>query len=340
MLSSEQVGTLITALGTGIGKDDFNIEKLRYHKIVIMTDADVDGSHIRTLLLTFFYRHMRDVIEKGYLYIAQPPLYKVKRGASELYLKNEKALQDFLVNSIKGDLSLRVNTKDGLGKIVDGDDLVASIFDITKSNAILAQVDRRFNASITEVLVCGGFLEQNIFTESSVSSINIALSEKLRTDEIDKTPWKAALSGEVIEFSRLVRGIKQSHILTRALLGSAEFVQLRSVGNSFASLFTGAVTLSIKGNEHFAILPSEMLKIIMDYSKKGLGVQRFKGLGEMNSEQLWETTLDPTTRTLLQVRVSDFDAAEEVFSTLMSDVVGPRREFIQANALNVNNLDV
>jgi DNA gyrase subunit B len=336
MLGSEQVGTLITALGTGVGKDDFNIEKLRYHKIVIMTDADVDGSHIRTLLLTFFYRHMREVLEKGYLYIAQPPLYKVKRGASELYLKNEKALQDFLLNSVKDEVQIT----SALGKAISGDEMVEMLFEITRMKAVLSQLDRRFSSQLAEVLASFGFLDRDLFTESEVESINKAISEKLKTDEMDRTPWKASLHSDSIEFSRLVRGIKQSHILTPALLSSAEFVQLKEISKKLGGMFAGNVTISIKNNESNYVLPLAMLQTIMDYSKKGLAIQRFKGLGEMNSEQLWETTLDPSTRTLLQVKVSDFDAAEEVFSTLMSDVVAPRREFIQANALNVSNLDV
>ena len=329
MLGSEQVGTLITALGTGIGKEDFNIEKLRYHKIVIMTDADVDGSHIRTLLLTFFYRHMREVVDKGYLYIAQPPLYKVKRGQNELYLKNEQALQEFLVNSIKDDLTINA---------LAGDDVTNIIFDVVKANALLQQINRRFNAEITQVLLCGGYLDAGRFGE--IEAINTLLMDKLKTSEPDRTDWVCAPIDESLEFSRFVRGIKQSYVLSRSMVESAEFSHLRSIGKSFADLFKKSIKLVVKGQEYDVILPSKMVEIIMEYSKKGLGIQRFKGLGEMNSEQLWETTLDPKTRTLLQVRVSDVDAAEEVFSTLMSDVVAPSREFIQQNALNVNNLDI
>ena len=335
MLNSEQVGTLITALGTGIGKDDFNIEKLRYHKIVIMTDADVDGSHIRTLLLTFFYRYMREVVDKGYLYIAQPPLYKVKRGQTELYLKNEQALQEFLVNSIKNDLTLTL-----AGKVTTGDEIAGMLRDMMKVNALRTQIGRRFNADIAEALLCGGYLEGDLFTNDIVGKLNVLLNDKLKTGEPDKTDWEVVLLDDRLEFSRLVRGIKELHILSRAMIGSAEFIQLKNISKSFAHFFKNPVQLSVKGQEHTVLMPSRMLEIVMEYSKKGLGIQRFKGLGEMNSEQLWETTLDPKVRTLLQVRVTDVDAAEEVFSTLMSEVVAPRREFIQDNALNVSNLDI
>lgn len=335
MLNSEQVGTLITALGTGIGKDDFNIAKLRYHKIVIMTDADVDGSHIRTLLLTFFYRHMREVIDNGYLYIAQPPLYKVKRGQSELYLKNEEALQEFLINSIKNDLVLTVGSE-----VITGDEIVVILRDMVKVNALRVQIGRKFNADIAEALLCGGYIEGDIFSAPMVDILNKLLDDKLKTDAPDRTNWKVALEDGKLEFSRLVRGIKESHILFPTMIASAEFAQLRNMSKSFAYLFKETVKLSIKGNENTIFMPSKMVELVLEYSKKGLGIQRFKGLGEMNSEQLWETTLDPSTRTLLQIKVTDIDAAEEVFSTLMSEIVAPRREFIQANALNVHNLDV
>ncbi len=336
MLGSEQVGTLITALGTGIGKEEFVPEKLRYHKIVIMTDADVDGSHIRTLLLTFFYRHMREIVERGYLYIAQPPLYKVKRGSSELYLKNEKALQDYLVNSLKGDLLFECHD----GKKITGDELSEIIFDIVKSNALCNQIGRRFHDSIAEVLACFGYLNRESFDQKGLENLGNVIRAKLPTTEPDKTDWAVTLDDDILEFSRLVRGIKQAYSLSLARMESAEFTQLANVTKAFSNIFKSGGKLFIKGQMHEIVLPSQLLNIVLEYSKKGLGIQRFKGLGEMNSEQLWETTLDPNTRTLLQVKINDVDQAEEVFSTLMSSVVEPRREFIQANALNVTNLDV
>ena len=189
-------------------------------------------------------------------------------------------------------------------------------------------------------MLCGGYLEGDLFTNDIVGKLNVLLNDKLKTGEPDKTDWEVVLLDDRLEFSRLVRGIKELHILSRAMIGSAEFIQLKNISKSFAHFFKNPVQLSVKGQEHTVLMPSRMLEIVMEYSKKGLGIQRFKGLGEMNSEQLWETTLDPKVRTLLQVRVTDVDAAEEVFSTLMSEVVAPRREFIQDNALNVSNLDI
>jgi DNA gyrase subunit B len=336
MLGSEQVGTLITALGTGIGKEEFVPEKVRYHKIIIMTDADVDGSHIRTLLLTFFFRHMREIIERGYLYIAQPPLYKVKRGSSELYLKNEQALEDYLISSIKADLSIEY----GNGKKFDGEEFTDIIFASVKSNALCGQIARRFNSDIAEILGCFGLLNNKLFDKSNLENIRNIIKAKLPNLDPDKTDWNVELEDDIIEFSRLVRGIKNSCSLSLAHVESVEFTQLANILTKFGDIFHATAKLHIKGNMHEVISPSQMVSIILDYSKKGLAIQRFKGLGEMNAEQLWETTLDPTTRTLLRVKITDFDEAEEVFSTLMSSVVEPRRDFIQSNALNVRNLDV
>lgn len=336
MLSSEQVGTLITALGTGVGKDDFQIEKLRYHKIVIMTDADVDGSHIRTLLLTFFFRHMREVVERGYLYIAQPPLYKVKRGSSELYLKNEQALQDYLINSLKGELTVEY----GSNKI-DGSELENLIHTAVKINALLKQISKKFNAAITEVLGITDLLNEKLFDKSNLENVQNLIRSKLPNNDPDKTDWKVESNEEnIVEFSRLVRGIKNAYSISKAQISSNEFIQVRSLLAKFTNMFKSSAKLTIKSQEREVILPTQMLNIILDISQKGISIQRFKGLGEMNSEQLWETTLDPSTRTLLQVNINNFDEAEEVFSTLMSSIVEPRREFIQANALNVTNLDV
>lgn len=336
MLSSEQVGTLITALGTGIGKDDFDIAKLRYHKIVIMTDADVDGSHIRTLLLTFFFRHMREVIEKGYLYIAQPPLYKVKRGSSELYLKNEQALQDYLISSLKGDMSL-----DAKGNVIDAAGLSPLVQSALKSRSLLQQISKKFSPEIAEVLGCFKLLNDDLFKESNKEKVQQIIKSKLPNNDPDKTDWEFTIREDnVVEFSRLVRGIKNAHTLSKAQVESAEYTSLASHLDNFSEIFAGDAKLNIKGDAFDVNLPSKMLSTILDISQKGISVQRFKGLGEMNSEQLWETTLDPEVRTLLQVNITDFDEAEEVFSTLMSSIVEPRRDFIQANALNVTNLDV
>lgn len=336
MLSSEQVGTLITALGTGIGKDDFQIEKLRYHKIVIMTDADVDGSHIRTLLLTFFFRHMREIIDRGYLYIAQPPLYKVKRGSSELYLKNEQALQDYLIDSLKGELSIEYGPNKS-----EGSELNSLIFTAVKINALLSQINKKFNSQIAEVLGITGLLNESLFDEKNLKNVQNIIRAKLPNNDPDKTDWEVhSHEHNIVEFSRLVRGIKNAHSISLAQITSNEFLQAKSLLGKFSEMFKSSAKLNIKGNECDVTLPTQMLNLVLEISQKGLSIQRFKGLGEMNSEQLWETTLDPSVRTLLQVSITDFDEAEEVFSTLMSSIVEPRREFIQSNALNVANLDV
>jgi len=303
-----------------------------------MTDADVDGSHIRTLLLTFFYRHMREVIDRGYLYIAQPPLYKVKRGSSELYLKNEKALQEYLINAASTDAKLE--TADG--RTIEGKELVDLVDEAAKLVAARDQVARKMQKGIAEGLAITGAINADLFEESKCDDLTKTALTKLITPqpEPDKTAWTAALNGEKVEFSRLVRGIKELHILHRAQVDAPEFMQLARRASALQSAFKGVAKLTIKGVTTNINLPSELLDIVIEAGKKGLGIQRFKGLGEMNSEQLWETTLNPETRRLLQVKVGETDDAEEVFSTLMGSVVEPRRDFIQSNALNVVNLDV
>jgi len=338
MLGSEQIGTLITALGTGIGNEDFSLEKLRYHKIIIMTDADVDGSHIRTLLLTFFYRHMRQVIDSGYLYIAQPPLYKVKRGNSELYLKNENALQDHLINASISDATLKTSD----GTFIANTELEEVVKKVVKFTATLAHASKKFPAQLTESLAVNGLLDGGLLfypaNRDKIAAIVNALTKE--APEPDKSAWEVAITENHIEFSRLVRGLKESKILTKKHLESIEFMQLAKNSRELNKIFTNPVTLMIKGQEIIIHSPSTLLSTITEQGKKGLSIQRFKGLGEMNSEQLWETTLDPATRTLLQVKVQEADEAEDIISTLMGNVVEPRRDFIQENALNVVNLDV
>ncbi|WP_375331427.1 DNA topoisomerase (ATP-hydrolyzing) subunit B [Candidatus Tisiphia endosymbiont of Oplodontha viridula] len=337
MLNSEQVGTLITALGTAIGNEEFSLEKLRYHKIIIMTDADVDGSHIRTLLLTFFYRHMRQLIDKGYLYIAQPPLYKVKKGNNELYLKNEQALQDYLVKSTISDATIMLYN----GAEIIGNDLEGVIKAVIRFTTLLDQVSKKFNRQIAECLAIKGLLGNQIFDENKTNEINQALNI-LNLGDItpDKTDWQFIVNANNIEFFRFVRGVKESKILSKEQLESFEFIQLAKAFTPLVNLFIGQAKLLIKNQEFMITLPSILLNYILEHGKKGISIQRFKGLGEMNSDQLGETTLDPQKRTLLQVKVHEQDSAEVIFSTLMGDIVEPRRQFIQANALNVVNLDV
>ncbi|MDF2965789.1 MAG: gyrB [Rickettsiaceae bacterium] len=338
MLDSEQVGTLITALGTGIGKEDFNIDKLRYHKIVIMTDADVDGSHIRTLLLTFFYRHMPSVIEKGYLYIAQPPLYKLKRGSNEIYLKDHKTLQQHLIKASITDANFKTANGD-----ISGEALEQLVDNVSKFKSSIDYAARRFNPLIIESFAVAGGLSLESFTSSNNKIVDEALTKLNHySNDPDKTAWQAEVNTEAktVEFHRLVRGIKESHFIEQDMLSSPEFVQLAKTVAPLEGYFTNLNTLSVKQKTISINLPSELLNEVIEEGKKGISIQRFKGLGEMNAEQLWETTLDPKKRTLLQVKVGDIDGAEEVFSTLMGSVVEPRRDFIQANALNVANLDV
>ncbi|WP_367363718.1 DNA topoisomerase (ATP-hydrolyzing) subunit B [Candidatus Tisiphia endosymbiont of Nedyus quadrimaculatus] len=337
MLNSEQVGTLITALGTAIGNEDFSLDKLRYHKIIIMTDADVDGSHIRTLLLTFFYRHMRQLIDKGYLYIAQPPLYKVKKGNNELYLKNEQALQDYLVKSTISDATIMLYN----GVEIIGNDLEGIIKAVIRFTTLLDQVSKKFNRQIAESLAIKGLLGNQIFDNDKTNEINQALNI-LNLGDItpDKTDWQFIVNANNIEFFRFVRGVKESKILSKEQLESFEFIQLAKAFTPLVNLFIGQAKLLIKNQEFMITLPSMLLNYILEHGKKGIAIQRFKGLGEMNSDQLGETTLDPQKRTLLQVKVHEQDSAEVIFSTLMGDIVEPRRQFIQANALNVVNLDV
>ncbi|UCM92866.1 MAG: DNA topoisomerase (ATP-hydrolyzing) subunit B [Rickettsia endosymbiont of Cimex lectularius] len=337
MLNSEQVGTLITALGTAIGNEEFSLEKLRYHKIIIMTDADVDGSHIRTLLLTFFYRHMRQLIDKGYLYIAQPPLYKIKKGNNELYLKNEQALQDYLIKSTISDATIMLYN----GAEIIGNDLEGVIKAVIRFTTLLDQVSKKFNRQIAECLAIKDLLGNQIFDENKTNEINQALNI-LNLGDItpDKTDWQFIVNANNIEFFRFVRGVKESKILSKEQLESFEFIQLAKAFTPLVNLFIGQAKLLIKNQEFMITLPSILLNYILEHGKKGISIQRFKGLGEMNSDQLGETTLDPQKRTLLQVKVHEQDSAEVIFSTLMGDIVEPRRQFIQANALNVVNLDV
>ncbi len=337
MLVSEQVGTLITALGTSVGSEDFAIDKLRYHKIVIMTDADVDGSHIRTLLLTFFYRYMRQVIDLGCIYVAQPPLYKIKRGKDEIYIKNEQALQDYLIKGSVDEASLILS--DG-ALIKDGElyDLVAKIVKFTLS---LDHMSKKFYRPLAEALSINNLLNEELFNEQNkekiIAAINILNKGNL---EPDKTDWQVKIVPQNAEFFRYVRGLKESRMLTKELLQAPEMTQLIKSAEALNNIFALQLKLVIKNNEYKINTPSELLSHIIEQGKKGITLQRFKGLGEMNAEQLWETTLDPERRTLLQVKVDETDEAEDIISILMGDVVGPRKEFIQQNALNVVNLDV
>jgi DNA gyrase subunit B len=340
MLGSEQVGTLITALGTGIGKEDFAIEKLRYHKIVIMTDADVDGSHIRTLLLTFFYRQMPEIIERGYLYIAQPPLYKVKRGQSEVYLKNDEALDNFLVSEGIGQAVLttaeghQIIQKDLLDRLNSARFVRQNIEALTKKLSAPVVLEQ----ALISGLLNADKLEDSKYNAEHALILANRLNLVLHLKESEK--WTATVNAEgAIILSQVVEGVPEKIKLNPVLAYTSEARQLVKVMDALSFYKSGASTLTIKDKEYKIQGPCELVRRIMDEGRRGISIQRYKGLGEMNSGQLWETTLDPSERTLLQVKSSHLDDVEDIFSTLMGDVVEPRRQFIQDNALNVKNLD-
>jgi len=359
MLSSKEVGTLIQAIGTGIGRDDFNIEKLRYHKIVIMTDADVDGAHIRTLLLTFFYRQMPEIIERGHLFIAQPPLYKVAKGRSEVYLKDNNALDDYLIDAGTGLTALET-----FAGPRSGEDLRALADHARKVRSLMAYVPRRYDPAIIEALALTGALNPNLSDRGAA----LALTAEWLNAVDDEATWSGEIGadGDYV-LRRLWRGVTDHHVIDHKFLVSAEARKLHGLCAPEAETYAGASRLvSLRGssvateaaeeseeNEGGAVKaiapdprgalvarPTQLLDAILAAGRKGLSVQRYKGLGEMNAEQLWETTLDPTNRALLQVEVTQADVADEIFTRLMGDVVEPRRDFIQENALNVANLDV
>ncbi|MEZ5814379.1 MAG: DNA topoisomerase (ATP-hydrolyzing) subunit B [Alphaproteobacteria bacterium] len=334
MLGSEQIGTLITALGTSIG-DEFDIEKARYHKIIIMTDADVDGSHIRTLLLTFFFRYMPTVIEKGYLYIAQPPLFKVKRGnAAEVYLKDERELDDYLINAALGDLIV----KDGSGQVRSGNDLRDMLIQSRKlRNSINALTQRAGNRRVIEqAAIAGAFDEKVQGDEKAGAAYAKIVAERLNARAMKNAKsWEGRYSlDKGYVFERTQRGVTQSVSIAPERVRSADAVRLNGAAAWLAEVFDKPVEI-MQGEKELAKVngPAALYDTVMAAGRKGLAISRYKGLGEMNPEQLWETTLDPNVRTLLQVNVADAIKADEIFSTLMGDVVEPRREFIQDNAL-------
>ncbi|AHZ80502.1 DNA gyrase, B subunit [Brucella suis 63/252] len=342
MISSDQVGTLITALGTSIGKDEthgFNADKLRYHKIIIMTDADVDGAHIRTLLLTFFFRQMPELIERGHIYIAQPPLYKVTRGKSSQYIKNEAAFEDFLIETGLEETTLELVT----GEMRAGPDLRSVVEDARMLRQLLHGLHTRYDRSVVEQAAIAGLLNPDASRDNATAQHSADTVAK-RLDMISEETERG-WSGHVMEdggyrFERMVRGVKDIAILDMALLGSADARQVDRVAGRMAEIFMEPPVLRRKDKVESLSGPVALLDAVFATGRKGLTLQRYKGLGEMNAEQLWETILDPNVRSLLQVKVNDATDADSLFSRLMGDEVEPRREFIQDNALNVANLDV
>ncbi|UKV14712.1 DNA topoisomerase (ATP-hydrolyzing) subunit B [Thalassospiraceae bacterium SW-3-3] len=338
MLSSQEIGTLITALGTGIGRDDFNIEKTRYHKIIIMTDADVDGAHIRTLLLTFFYRQMPELVERGYLYIAQPPLYRAKRGNSVQYLKDDREMEQYLTAQGTEDALLTLSG----GVQVAGPDLVRIVELARKAKGLLEPLSLKLPISVLEQAVLAGALNPALLDDDAKrqeAANTLAGRLDLLSEDFDRG-WKGEASQDEIVMWRMLRGVEERYVIDGNILRSAESRAIAGLLGELRELFENGAEFGAKDKAWKISGPVDLVNAVMEYGRRGISIQRYKGLGEMNPDQLWETTLDPNVRSLLQVRVDHADEAEEVFSTLMGDVVEPRRDFIQSNALKVANLDV
>ncbi|MBO9517541.1 MAG: DNA topoisomerase (ATP-hydrolyzing) subunit B [Porphyrobacter sp.] len=355
IISSKEVGTLIQAMGTGI-RDEFNLEKLRYHKIVIMTDADVDGAHIRTLLLTFFHRQMPEIIKAGHLFIAQPPLFKVSKNRSEVYLKDQAALDRYLVEA-----GLQGRVLETSGGARGGADLAAMVEHALRMKSLMAFVPRKYDPTVVEAMALAGALDPEMSNAQRSEALNRAAAQLKMGDP--EASWSGELREDgTIRFDRVWRGVTDAHLIEHGFIGSAEARKLHKLTQEMAEAYAAPGRLSKAGAEpepeveavaddegetaapvavEGAITrPSQLLEAVLVTGRKGLSISRYKGLGEMNAEQLWETTLDPDNRILLQVKVEDADVTDEIFTRLMGDVVEPRRDFIQQNALNVANLDV
>jgi len=338
MLSSQEIGTLITAMGTGIGRDDFDIEKARYHKIIIMTDADVDGAHIRTLLLTFFYRQMPELVERGYLYIAQPPLYRAKRGNSVQYLKDDREMEQYLTAQGTEDAVLTLAD----GQQLAGPDLVRVVELARKAKGFLEPLSIKLPISVLEQATLAGALNPALLDDDG-KRLEAAETLAKHLDSLEEDydrGWHGEAPMDEIVLWRMLRGVEQRHIIDGNILRSAEARAIAGILGDLRELFEKGAQFVAKDKTWKINGPVDLVNAVMEFGRRGISVQRYKGLGEMNPDQLWETTLDPNVRSLLQVKVNHADEAEEVFSTLMGDIVEPRRDFIQSNALKVANLDV
>ncbi|MEM9475485.1 MAG: DNA topoisomerase (ATP-hydrolyzing) subunit B [Pseudomonadota bacterium] len=336
MLSSQEIGTLITALGTGIGRDEFDISKLRYHKIIIMTDADVDGAHIRTLLLTFFFRQMPELIEGGYLYIAQPPLFKVARGKSEVYLKDQAALDDYLIEMGIDGAALRL----GSGEEIVGADLARVVEEARQVRRVLQAFPTHYMPFILEqAAIAGAFVPGQVDADLQGTADAVAARLDLVSLEYERGWQGRPTQDKGMRFTRLVRGVEEARTLDGPILRSGEARRLGGFTEGLKEVYGTPARLIRREKETMIHGPTELLDAILEEGERGLTLQRYKGLGEMNPDQLWETTLDPEARTLLQVKIDDVAEADDIFTKLMGDVVEPRREFIQSNALSVENLD-
>ena len=340
MLSSAEIGTMIAALGTGIGREEFNVDKCRYHKIIIMTDADVDGSHIRTLLLTFFYRQMPELIERGYLYIAQPPLYRAKRGNSEVYLKDDDALEDYLFNTAVDEGTMFTDFE---GSQLMGSDLRTLVEEAREARGLLIDISKHVPLRMVEQAAILGALNVQVLTDPEhAGEVGEYMAKRMDAMETElERGWVGSvLEDGGLQLARTLRGVTNTYVIDSALIKSAEARRLDAMVAQLQKTFMRHGTLTAKDKDSVITGPVDLIDRITEMGRKGLAVNRYKGLGEMNPNQLWETTLDPNARILLQVKVEHSEEAGEVFSTLMGDNVEPRRDFIQANALKVANLDV
>jgi DNA gyrase subunit B len=330
MLGSDQIGTLITALGTGIGRDDFSVEKLRYHKVIIMTDADVDGAHIRTLLLTFFYRQMPELIDRGHLYIAQPPLYRASKGKSSRYLKDESEMESFLVEEGCNGAILTLST----GEQIGGEDLKRLVREASGVKALIDRLHQRAPDYVLEQAAIAGALAAeaaDVQAQASAARLNAIAEEGEAT-------WTARFDPDhALVLERTVRGVAERVVLDKLLLSSTDARRLAERALALGETYRGRARLQRGSGDPMEVDgPMSLREAVFAAGRKGVSIQRYKGLGEMNPDQLWETTLDADARTLLQVRVDHADEAGELFTKLMGDTVEPRREFIQENALEAD----
>ena len=344
MLSSDAILTLITALGTGIGSDDFDADKARYHKVIIMTDADVDGSHIRTLLLTFFFRHMPEIVNRGYLYIAQPPLFKVSKGKKDTYLKDQDSLDEFLLNTVVQNISLLGLDDSELTR--NQDELKALCFNVAKYNETLERVDRRRDKRVVEAMMKVSSVRPGQWLQVDLDDLGKKIVGYLEEHYPDTLPVSFSLDVDPQEHRRKLIVTTRQQGTTRETILDTSF----SMSNEFHALAKHVDALGADFTTNWKLIQQEQtlceggieicVEKILETSRKGLNIQRYKGLGEMNPDQLWETTMNPENRTLLQVRVDDAVKSNEIFTVLMGDQVEPRREFIEENALEVRNLDI
>jgi DNA gyrase subunit B len=345
MLSSTEIATLITALGTSVGEEK-DVDKVRYHKIIVMTDADVDGSHIRTLLLTFFFRHFNELFERGHVYIAQPPLYKVKKGKQELYLKNEQAMEEYLIDSVGRECEVR-GTRAGAERTAKGTELVAFMKLVNEAKRMRLQLDKHGDGRISALFAEAGLVADDLRDRAKLEAIIARVKADLTARHGELGAVELSLKQDTEHGTWTARagagqhGVRRETVIDFESVAASEFHELRRIYTELRKVLTGPYQVSASGGEPRPALTVEDVAVLVEeVGRKGLQIQRYKGLGEMNAEQLWETTMDPARRNLLQVRVDDVVEADKIFTVLMGDLVEPRREFIEDNALNVRNLDV